>query len=215
MFHNITNDTDVLKNDEYSISAQKLMTIVKKMHENGYKFVSPNQVLKGEGKKILLTFDDAYAGVYYDLFHSFEKMNIPFTVFQTADFIGKDNYLTDDMIREMLKYEKFTLGAHTLTHCTLGNLDKNNINNEIIESKNILEVKYNIKVSCLAYPYGNFVSINHNCIDTARNNFEMAFSTIQCGVKRKYRIGLGKYIIPRINFNENNAEDIVDSILQK
>jgi peptidoglycan/xylan/chitin deacetylase (PgdA/CDA1 family) len=215
MFHNITNDVEALKHDEYSISAKKIIMIVKTLQQNGYKFVSPNEILKGEGKKILLTFDDAYAGVYYDLFHLFKKMDIPFTVFQTVEFIGKDKYLTDEMIRELLKYEKFTLGAHTLTHCTLANFDKNNINNEIAESKNILEAKYNIKVSCLAYPYGDFTSINHNCIDTARNNFDMAFSTIQCGVKRKYRIGLGKYIIPRINFNENNALGIVDSILLK
>lgn len=213
MFHKITRNQTLLESDEYAISPEMVKRIVVQLLKKGFNIISPEEILSKNRNSIVLSFDDAYAGVYTELFPFFVENEIPFIVFQTNDFINKDGYLSDAMIRNMLEYKKFSLGAHTITHQRLALINKEQINKEIAESKRLLQKRYNIKISSFAYPYGDFVSLNFSCVRAAYRNYQQAFSTIQCGVKKKYRFGLGRYVIPRINFNEKNAQKIIDCIL--
>lgn len=214
MFHNITDDKETLESDEYAISPQTVKYMILQLSEADFKIVSPDLILSNENKSVVFSFDDAYKGVYTDLFPFFVNYDFPFVVFQTVDFIDKEHYLSDEMIRNMLQYEGFSLGAHTLTHTQLSTLDREQICQEIMQSKRILQEKYKASVTCLAYPYGDFVSINYMCVKEAIKNYDFAFSTIQTGVKGIYKTGWCRYLIPRININEKNANRIMDCILQ-
>lgn len=214
MFHKITNDKEILESDDYAISPQTVKDMILKLSEAGFKIISPDLILSNKNRSVVLSFDDAYKGVYTDLFPFFAEYKYPFVVFQTVDFIDKEHYLSDVMIRNMLRYEGFFLGAHTLSHSQLSTLGREQICQEIMQSKRVLQDKFNVSVTCLAYPYGDLVSISYMCVKEAVKNYDFAFSTIQTGVKEIYKTGWCRYLIPRINVNEKNASRIMNCILQ-
>ncbi|MDE6566759.1 MAG: hypothetical protein K2K70_03370, partial [Lachnospiraceae bacterium] len=99
---------------EYSITAGAFKGMIETLFLYGFRFCNINNFVKGKDKsKILVTFDDAYNGVNEKLFGFLREKEIPFIVVQTCDLLDSEGYLSTDMIREMLQYDKFILETHT------------------------------------------------------------------------------------------------------
>lgn len=209
MFHIITNDEDILRNDEFAISITSLIKLIEQLRGEGFEFICARDWLKKvQQKKILLTFDDAYEGVYSEFFPFAVKENIPFTVFQTICYLNKKMYLRKNQIEQMLNYKGFELGAHSITHKEFRFLDMEQIENEIIECKRELEETFKIQVNSFAFPYGTLVSIPSRAYKIASVMYDAVFFTVQTGVKKTK---CKKF--PRINVNERNWSDVLKVII--
>lgn len=201
MFHCIVKDISIIQDTEYSISSAGFRELVEMLSSYGFRFCNVNEFVNNKGTaKILLTFDDAYSGVYTELFSFLRTRQIPFVVFQTSNFIDKEGYLSTYMIKEMLQYDKFMLGVHTVSHCNLH--ESTDPEQEIIKPITAFYHKFGVKPNVFAYPYGAFVTLDAKNVKLVRENYQYAFSTCGAGCKRIR--GIKKYLIPRINMNENN-----------
>jgi peptidoglycan/xylan/chitin deacetylase (PgdA/CDA1 family) len=168
MYHHVNSD---LCSNNLDIFEKHL----KYISEN-FTTVLPHDKLKENN--ICLTFDDAYADFYYDIFPLLKKYNLKAllavptkyildTTTQTKDIrLGfKHNYLfenyhkatfcTFEELKEMLESNLIAIASHSHTHTNL--LEKNiNLNEEIVTSKEILETKLNITVDSFVFPFGKY-----------------------------------------------------------
>lgn len=209
MFHDIYLSKPHEQYEDYSISASSFEKIINIFIGNGYKFVSPYEILsKSDEKKVLLTFDDVFAGVYSYAFPIMKYWNIPFCIFPAIDLIDKKEYLSSSMINEMIDHGAY-LGSHCISHNNLANLIDSK--DEIITSKEILSAKFGVSIDFLAYPYGSLIEVGKREKKIARQYYSYAFSTLQSSIGRK----IDPNFIPRININEANYEFRIGEYLKK
>ena len=75
----------------------------------------------------------------------------------TYDYIGKDNYLKEEQIKEMMDSGLVEFGFHTKSHCDCRTLtDKTLLKNEIITANASFEQTLGKKVTDFCFPYGYY-----------------------------------------------------------
>ncbi|MDR1965022.1 MAG: polysaccharide deacetylase family protein [Planctomycetaceae bacterium] len=85
-------------------------------------------------------------------------------------------FLSWDELRSLQK-KGIEIGAHTLSHPILSQLQPQEIDRELRESKNRLETELNKKCDLLAYPFGSENDFSDLVVNTARNiGFRLAFT---------------------------------------
>ena len=199
MFHCVSNKDDEWDDSEYSILFDTFKKMIDRLEEEKYVFSTPELFFsKKVTKKILITFDDAYRCVYTEVFPYLKEKHIPFIVFQTVLFLNQDKYLDEKMIEDMLKYELFFLGTHTISHCNLHKCK--DYKKEILEPSRVFKEKFGIVPHYFAYPYGAYVTLDLKHMLCAKKAYKAAFST--CSVS--YNKLPCRYLVPRININERN-----------
>ena len=110
-------------------------------------------------KAILLTFDDAYLGLYENAYPLLKEYNYPATYFVQTGFVGvptsKDHFTWDQM-REMDASGLIDFAAHTVNHPPdLRVLDDNRLRREVFDCKAKLEQELGHPIYYFAYPEGN------------------------------------------------------------
>jgi peptidoglycan/xylan/chitin deacetylase (PgdA/CDA1 family) len=185
-FHDIADRSSVI-----SFSPQIFRRGVTQLHENGYRTLSlidvANCLRKNEAfpaRSIVITFDDGYRSVYEEAFPVLRRYGMSATVFLTvgktdAANLGESlpslegrSMLSWPSIREMQSYG-IVFGAHTMTHRDLTHLPLNEVEEEILASKKIVENALGISVSTFAYPYGRY---NDLVREVVKENFTCACS---------------------------------------
>lgn len=153
-------------------------------------------------KKYYLTFDDGYAETYKTALRWLSKNKIPFTVFVTTSFLDKTEYLSINQLKCLSKNNYCTIGAHTVTHPLLRNLNKEEVRTEIFESKKELERITEKEVNYFAYPYGSNYACSKLAIKVAKScGFINSFSTYNMGLSSSY-MKRNPYFLPRINVDK-------------
>lgn len=214
MFHIVSNDRTEWYDQNYSISMDSFVSLIDQLRKKGFQLVTPEDFLKDNNKKkVLLTFDDAFECVYYNVFRYLSNCKIPFIVFQTWNLLGKDGYLCESMIKEMLHFSGFTLGGHAREHVRVSDLARQKSLVSFIESKQKLEETFQVCVSYMAYPYGSSSAVsNKDRVNAKKAGYDCAFSTINSGVpENNYR----KFFLPRINVNEENYLKVMERMQGK
>lgn len=110
-------------------------------------------------KAILLTFDDAYLGLYENAYPLLKEYNYPATYFVQTGFVGvptsKDHFTWDQM-REMDASGLIDFAAHTVNHPPdLRVLDDARLRREVFDCKAKLEQELGHPIHYFAYPEGN------------------------------------------------------------
>lgn len=206
MFHEVSNEREQWYDPAYSISVDGFYHLITIIRQSGFLFVSPYDILHNDDRKrVCLTFDDAFQGVYDRVFPLLRREKIPFTVFPAASLLGKENYLNENMIREMMQYTGFYLGAHSVSHCILKSASDEQSEYELRHAKTILETLFEVPVDIMAYPYGSLREIGKREMKLAQKSYRYAFSTLQTCVTPD----TDPYCIPRINVNEKNYKTIL------
>ncbi len=165
------------------------------LHDKGYKTVSLTELTDRVSRRVLLpqrsiviTFDDGYQSVYSQAFPVLQRYGMTATVFLTT---GKDRTqrLPSMEGRPMLSWDEIgemhrgglNFGAHTLTHPDLTGLPLNQIEAEIIGSKERIEDAVGTSVDTFAYPFGRY---DERCREFVSHHFRCACSD---------RLGLCRY----------------------
>lgn len=155
--------------------------------ERGYSVQTLTEYLrsglpKPSEKRVCLTFDDAYAGIYTWAFPIMARYGLPGTLFVISGYCGGLNtwdvnigwlrfrHLTWDQIKT-LSNAGWEIGSHTVSHRDLTRLSPAELEFEINKSKQIIEQRISRKVSTFSYPFGKINSKVANEVKSAGYEF--------------------------------------------
>lgn len=213
MFHQVYDDSCKFIDTEYAINPALFEQLVCKYISSGYRFKKISEIREFKNEKdICITFDDGYEGIYKYVYPICQKHNIPFALFQTVNFIGREGYINKSQLHELSKNELCSIGSHTFNHSYFRALNLENKRYEIIDSKKELESILECKVESFAYPYGSIAAVDYDSqIIVEEAGYKQAFSTIASYYSSELYDEL-RFFIPRININDHVAKLMIDQI---
>lgn len=86
-------------------------------------------------RPVMFTFDDGYQDNYTELFPLLKKYNIKATIFVITGSVGQPHHLTEEMIREMQDSGLVSFQSHTVTHSGLSEMDGEELEYELGQSR--------------------------------------------------------------------------------
>ena len=212
MYHNITSaDTKPLivighlskgKLRLNCVSPQSFDRQLGFLKDHGYHVISLDEYVQRKKanewfshKTVVITFDDGYEDNYTNAFPILKKYHFPATIFLISDYVGKSpDFLSWEQVKEMSQYG-ISFGSHTRRHVYLPSISKEQMKDEIIGSKQIIEQHLGSPVYYFAYPGGGF-SEEIKAI-TATAGYQAALAT-----NRGYdRLNIDLYELNRIHIN--------------
>ncbi len=176
MYHKITDDDKTYHHRTF-VDKARFETQLKSLKLRGFSTLTLGEYcayrngkrsLKNFPKKpIMITFDDGYQNNLDYALPLLKKYHFKATWFILGDRgIRNNDWDRDDeqqldalMSRQQLQQlldNGMEIGAHTMTHAKLTELDDNNAYREIKQSKTALEKEFNIPIVSFAYPFGNY-----------------------------------------------------------
>lgn len=89
----------------------------------------------------------------------------------------EDLTLTWEELKTMASSPFCTIGSHTMTHCRLSKLSKDEIEYELAESKRQLENKIEKEIKYLSYPYGWKTDVNDDVLIISESLYKAGFQS--------------------------------------
>jgi peptidoglycan/xylan/chitin deacetylase (PgdA/CDA1 family) len=174
------------------------------------------KILSGEmsysSKSAVLTFDDGYEDFYTDVLPLLKEYQIKATVYIVYNFIGQKGFLNEKEIKEIIDSKLVEIGSHTLDHLYLKKLSQSVITEQVVDSKKMLEDKFNIKVETFAYPYGAF---NQDTADLVRSAGYTTAVAVMSGIKQSEKNLFYLYRIRAGSFSYGNMIKFFDNYQNK
>lgn len=168
---------------ELFVTPQNFENQVKYWHDNGYNGIFAAEILNAQGYEnpIVITFDDGYEDNYKIAYPILKKYNMKATIFVASKYIGTQNYLTLEEIKEMSDSGLISIQSHTVNHVDLCKIDDESLKKEFFESNKVLEEITGKKVAVLSYPYGFY---NDHVMKIAKNYYDAAFTTFGAWINK-------------------------------
>lgn len=219
MYHLVDDLTD----PKISVSADQLRAHLVYLRDSGYRSLSIDAYIRAisgaeelSHKAVLITFDDGYSDVIERAVPLLQIVNFTATVFLITGYMGNMNWwnrkacylkrhMTWEQARELVT-AGWDLGAHTMEHHCLVKLDAEQIEDELVSSKEAIEQHCGVAVRTLSYPYGDF---NGTVEDLASRHFDIAFSVNQGSFDSAAR----PYGINRLEVSRRWTVDVLDKAL--
>ncbi len=111
MFHNVDDDADI-----YSITKENFELFLNFLCENKKIVDTDTLIRERDPKNVVITFDDVYESVYRNAYPLLKEKGVPYYLFVCNEYLDKDGYLNEEMLKEMLSESKAILGSHNLKH---------------------------------------------------------------------------------------------------
>lgn len=138
---NFEQQIEYLRTHKYSvISLDKLIDEIK-----------GGTILK---RAVVITFDDGCKDNYTFAYPILKKYNFPATIFLTTSFIGQEQFLSWEEVKNM-KEGGISFSSHTVAHPQLTQIPIDNAKEEIQRSKEIIENELDNSCPFFCYPYGD------------------------------------------------------------
>lgn len=163
MYHYIANNpnpTDKAR-DSLSVVPDEFTNQMKFLATNGFNAISFDTLyafLKGDTnlppKPVIITFDDGYEDFYLNAYPILRQFGLRSVVFIPTGLVGQGYYMNWDQIREIDSSGLVSFQAHSITHPNLTTISDTDLQNQITQSKKILESQLGKIVNTFAYPYG-------------------------------------------------------------
>lgn len=201
MYHFLLDDYGTYPDVENFMKPSTFEEQLKYITENGYEPIFMNEIenLENYKKPICLTVDDVFVYFYNNGFPLIKKYNVKVTLNIIYEYINGENYLTTDQIKEMLDSGLVTVESHTMSHKELTTLSTEEKRRQIIMSKENLEKDFDIKLSTLCYPVGDY---NNEVINIAKEAGYKYGIAMTGGTYYSY-VHDNLYAIPRIYANRS------------
>ncbi|MEJ5229143.1 MAG: polysaccharide deacetylase family protein [Pseudothermotoga sp.] len=157
---------------------------------------------------VVFTVDDGYRSVYDHAYGVFKKHNVPFCVFVQVGAVGYPDYLSWEMINEMIK-DGVEFANHSFNHSDFPQLLSKMEEKELLEyfrqdlrkSQQLFKEKTGVTLRYYAYPYGHYLP---KMIDVLKEeNFALGFTQNPGPYDRAY----GAFEIPREPLIEDWASE--------
>lgn len=173
MYHRVEPNPEY---DQLNVPPEQFKAQMTLLSEN-YTVITLDQAVKelksgvderNEKPKVVITFDDGYLDNLTHALPILEELNLPATIFITTEFSDqtlthprykgdrKQQHLNWQQLEELNKNPLITLGSHTKTHPFLSEIDDKLSEQEILESKTIIEEKLGTAIDYFCYPSGNY-----------------------------------------------------------
>ena len=168
LYHSIDTTGSVI-----SIASEEFRRQMAYLNATGYKTISLTDFLgylRSETvpheKIVILTFDDGFKNNYTEAFPVLREYGFTATIFLTTDYIDRvcswekhDSIarlplLSWDEIKEMSDYG-IDFESHTFSHPYLSRLSREEMINELLGSKTVIETRLNKQVTFFCHPYGD------------------------------------------------------------
>lgn len=146
---------DIHKKDRYTTMSTSLELFKEHIYTIRNKSFEIVSEITKKDNQIKLQFDDGYKGIY-DCLNFLINKKIPVEIFIVTSQIGKDNFLNKKQILELFDSGLVTISSHTHSHCNLSSIRREDLSNELILSKSILEGITGTSINSICYPFGKF-----------------------------------------------------------
>ncbi len=153
-------------------------------------------------RRVAITFDDGYVEVYRIAWPLLRRFGFPATIFVTPSEVGLPGFATWDQVGEMAR-DGVALGSHTLHHTYLPLASEEQLVEEIVESKRVIEARTGAVVRYISYPVGGFTPL---AIRVAREAGYAAGCTTNRATSR-WRVE--RFALRRIKMTERDATPLV------
>ena len=130
---------------------------------------------------MIITFDDGFLDTLVVAAPVLIERDLPFTVFVSPGLINSNDprYLSKNSLKSLHKIDGCTIGAHGYSHRKLTDCNKNELNNELKNSKKWLEDFLSEPVETMSYPHG---AINKRVIDAVKESGYVFAATSKPGI---------------------------------
>ena len=183
---------------EYAVTANNLLQQINIIKKH-FKIVPLHEILlpKTGARRAALTFDDALADFYDAAFQALREENVHATVFVPTAFIetgitmldGKP-HLNWEQMRYMQDSGLIDFQSHGHSHRHISKMSLDELSDDILKSKLIIESNLDTNIDLFAYPGGKFLDWQHEAI------LNLGFKAVFTSVKKT--IGSNRMILPRI-----------------
>ena len=133
---------------------------------------------------IALTIDDGTRDFLTDGLPTIRRLGLPATLFVSPLKVGMPGFLDWDELSE-IRDAGISVGSHGLDHQSLGKLSGGELQDQVYRSRQMLEDRLGIRVTCLAYPFGTSRDFNATVKEEVRRaGYQFACTAIN-GVNRR------------------------------
>lgn len=146
-----------------TISPEKFETDLARLRELGYETIPMDTFRKFlidsntemPPKPIMISFDDGYLDNFLFAYPLLRKYGMTAAFYVITSMVGEEDRLAAGHIREM-SAKGMSIGSHTVSHRALGDMGREEAENELSLSRNYLEGLLQKKVDFVAYPKGSY-----------------------------------------------------------
>jgi peptidoglycan/xylan/chitin deacetylase (PgdA/CDA1 family) len=196
------------------------------LHERGYKPIALSTAVRmiNSGtcpqRSVVITFDDGFRDFYTHAMPILEKHQFPATMFVVSSFMGSRTARFDGKEfmtwGEMREIESFgvEIGSHTVSHPHLHSLHRQDIEQELTDSKSAIEDQLGRPISSFSYPYafpeqdGIFLRQLRQYMEGA--GYDHGVTTVLGSLNRLS----DRYFLPRLPANEYDDDELFQAKLE-
>ncbi len=160
MYHSIADKSQKTLKDKFTIGEDLFyaqMTTAKEVFSSNIENLEGTKKTDCFSSKILnITFDDGYKDNLSIVAPIMDTLQLPFSVFITTNYLKEEfrYFLSDEELKELSSLPNVSIGSHAKSHINLTRLSKNEIINELRDSKAIIEDLIGKEVKMFSYPHG-------------------------------------------------------------
>lgn len=154
---------------------------------------------------LLITIDDGFRSTYLDALPVLEHYAVPAVAFISPGLMDDSSpvsredhrpepYISWDEAR-ILQERGITIGSHAMTHRSVARISREQAQQEIFLSRQVLKERLGQPVSAFAYPFGTRADFNTSTASLIRNAGYTCAFTSQHGV---IPAGSDAYALPRV-----------------
>lgn len=183
------------------------------IRQNRCRVIGLEACAKGDWKeslwesKVAITFDDGYLDNYLHAFPVLKESGFAATFFVTTEDVGKNGFMTWDMLREMAAIPGIEIGSHAFEHKPLSDIPENEAWTSLVSSKKILEDKLGREIKAVSYPCGSF---NEKIVEMARGA-GYAYGCAASHVHDRKFVG-NPYLLRRIKISDSSSSGLAFSL---
>ena len=144
----------------YRITASEFEALLSQLRRLGYQTVSSRQFRAWQQgtavlpeRTVVLTFDDGYASHFDVVAPLLLRYHFSGTFFVAVDLVSKAGHMTWEQLRKLV-FLGMEIGSHGVSHTPLTRLSRQDLQEELVTSKRMLEQQLGIPIRAIAAPRG-------------------------------------------------------------